>query len=197
MKNKKAQIAATITWVIASLIIVFILAIYLSAVYFMGLKKTVYGEDERVGIANNLQDHLLLQQKFLLFLNSPVEFDNEEFLVKNLIISEPETGEEKFEKFQELVEKFMDENIMEEDYPVDVVRGRPKRAWFRLYALDEEVKQYSSHGDGIKYMDYEVYRGTSRARTYPCNPDDYRGGSILLYLINGNKKITMCVEYEI
>jgi len=187
MKNKKAQIATTLAWVVATLVIVFIMTIYLFVVGFMGGKKAFYGEGVEVEIVDSAgtRDHYVLQQDFFAFLNSLVVIDQEEILVRQLIISEPELEKEKFEKFRELSRKFLEENT------------KKGISWIRIYNLDEEISRYSTgkyknYGSSLDFLMSPDYPYANSYDDDYCDSEDKN--SLLFSVVIPNKKIVMCVK---
>ncbi len=84
MKNKKAQIPTTITWVVAIIVIMLIMAIYLLVVGFMGGKKVFTGESMEVEVVEGGDSNLALNQNLFAVLNSLVE--DEDKLLKDLVL---------------------------------------------------------------------------------------------------------------
>jgi len=93
MRNKRADISTTIAWVVASLVIVFILAIYFFVGWSMGSKKAFLGEGVHVEIEDGLirgnkgiDNHAALQD-LLSFFGKIVYFENKEQRVLDTILS--------------------------------------------------------------------------------------------------------------
>lgn len=83
IKNKKAQIGPTLTWIVAAFIIFFILIIFLAAALFLSLKK-----DEIKVIKKNENKIDLVSAKTLMFvMNLPAEFKGEQIEVRELIVN--------------------------------------------------------------------------------------------------------------
>tara|TARA_Y100000310_G_scaffold138173_1_gene137064 strand:- start:648 stop:1298 length:651 start_codon:yes stop_codon:yes gene_type:complete len=79
--NKKAATGATITWVVALIIIAFILFIFILATLVITKdKKTIRVSKE----VEYLQDDTVLTEKLIFYLNFPAGFDREELLIDKI-----------------------------------------------------------------------------------------------------------------
>ena len=170
--NKKAW-ESTIVWIAGFFIIVFLLGIYLFIVAGIAGEK-FFSEGSTVKTSSSSYNDRGLLESFLSFVN-----ENGGLVNQNPV------------RFQELANKFLDENVMKETYSIDVEKGKVKRAWIRIYGVDEIVKQYSYEDN---YRQYELTRGTEKVNTFPCDPENYMND--IFVVIEGSKKIALCLEYQ-
>lgn len=70
IKNKKAAIGATITWVVATLIIIFLIFIFIGVI---GIKKVAGDKTPEVKIDSLGKNNLFLAESFYGFLNKQVD----------------------------------------------------------------------------------------------------------------------------
>ena len=83
---KKAQISTTLTWFVATVIVFFIMVIFLSSTLVVSsLKKVTTGKDQ-ISIENHVVD-LNSQQTLITFLETPVVFNGQKMTVRDLIIN--------------------------------------------------------------------------------------------------------------
>ena len=170
--DKKAW-ESTVVWIAAFFIIAFLIGIYLFIVAGMASEK-FFSEGSVVKISSSSYNDKGLLESFLSFAN-----ENSEWVNKNPV------------KFQELANEFLDKNVMKETSPVDAEKGEVKRAWVRIYDFNEDIKQYSYKD---KYRQYELTRGTEEANTFPCDPENYIND--IFVIVEGDKKIALCAEYQ-
>ena len=172
-KMNKKGFENMISWILAIFIIVFVLAIYLFFVAALSSEKFL-GDDLEIKVVSSSYNDIGLLESFLSFVD-----ENGMLFNKNPV------------EFQKAANDFLNENVMKEDYPVGVAKGEVKRAWIRVYDFEEKIEQYSVDD---AYRQYELTRGTSKANTFPCDPDDVKNDVFLV--VSGGNKIVLCVEYE-
>jgi hypothetical protein len=125
------------------------------------------------------------------FLNTPVNFNGKIILVKDLISGNPENEREKFLKFKELAEDFMDKNIISEKKVYETYQDT-KQAWIRIYEINENPEQSYKN----KYSDFSVRRGTKYSGLIPfegCDPNSLQ--SFSFNLMTEGRKVSLCTEY--
>ncbi len=200
MKNKKAWADSLIVWVVASLLIAFILFVYFIILAAMDTEKRYiggYGEVEvKTGGFANEQATL---ESLFAFLNSETEIvinnKREKLLVKDLIFGEPkdEGGKEKFDKFKELAEQFMDENVMKKD------EDKYKYSCLEILDFNNRGSESGWNIDSLydKYQAYLVYRGRDfdfiRTNARPCRDSNSESYFTSVYVLE-NKKVELCIE---
>ncbi|HUS50688.1 MAG TPA: hypothetical protein VMZ91_11015 [Candidatus Paceibacterota bacterium] len=203
--NKKAQIGATLTWIVAFLIIFFIMILFISTTIIISAKKTsilsLSFSQKETTITSHITGDFAVQRNLISFLNKPIKFEGKDIFIKDLIADKELNDENKarFEKFVEEASKFIDEN-----FPLD--KETPyRKTWLRVYRSEEEISQYTYtlKRDNLDYDDYEVYKGSSSRSDNPCNPTGIKKSvisdvnSMSSYVfIDNNKKIAICVEYK-
>lgn len=115
MVNKKSQIAATLNWFIAFIIIFFIILLFISASIIIAGKKempTIGVGGDTIGVVKYGFEDLEAQRSLISFLETPIKIDDKKMKIKNLILIsldpyiEDETGIY-FERF-----KLWDKSIM-------------------------------------------------------------------------------------
>ncbi|MFW5846810.1 MAG: hypothetical protein ACOCUU_01500 [Nanoarchaeota archaeon] len=126
--NKKSQVGSTLTWLPATMLIFFIMLLYiLGTGMLVGDEKSkdiplVPGESKFNELSiSELSFEVYLQRQLISFLNSPVVFEGEQMQVKDLIYENfPKRGdddnrekiiEKKYEKFKELALKFQQDSL--------------------------------------------------------------------------------------
>lgn len=77
--NKKAQIGATLTWIIATVIIVFLIFIFIGII---GIKKISGDKTSEAGVSSLGKNDLFLTESFFVFLNKKL---NSGKTIKDLI----------------------------------------------------------------------------------------------------------------
>lgn len=181
MRNKKASISATLTWMVATFIILFILILFLVAVtlldnYRKGGIKVSEEPTKRIHLG------LIEIENFLGFLNTPIE--NKETIYE--LISKADIDEGKKERkdiFEREAKKFMQENLPMGGY-FDLSRDR---IWIRVYNSNVEIEQM-----GYKYI-YGLHEGYT-SNGY-CDP--YKSNAVLINIfVAPNKKIVICTNIE-
>ena len=81
---KKAQIGATLSWFVATLIIFFIIVLFLSASIIFSSKKIVSGGD-KINLEKKANE-LTSFEVLLGFLDKKIIFDNEKTNIKNILV---------------------------------------------------------------------------------------------------------------
>lgn len=103
--NKKAEIGSTLTWIVATIIILFIIIIYVVMVLWIAKPNNVYellqNERKDLGFA--------FMKKFSVFLNNPL--DNGQTIYDYVILAEKDKITDEMEdKFKKDVKNFFDLN---------------------------------------------------------------------------------------
>ena len=181
MMNKKAEsVGTTITWLVATPIIVVILVIFvIFSLFLFGAEKG--GIDVRKhGV---IADEMILTEKITTFLETPVE----DRKVKDLIEGTPRENPDDFNKFSELTNEFINENFGRDYYD---------SAWVRVYDLEEQTN--SQNYKILELKTQYIYGGE-------CDPRVAEERLYLKYDIPKvlffefplkNKKIAICAKYK-
>lgn len=85
MRNKKGQLGATLTWFGAFFVILFIMILFLIAVFWLSEKKDFFAPNE-ISIAGEKVKNLDVQRRGIEFLDSSLIYEGKEISVKDLII---------------------------------------------------------------------------------------------------------------
>lgn len=179
--NTKAQIGDTLTWIVATIIIFFIMVIYLAGV--AGIVKRVEISSGEISFAT--QDKAV---SLTSFLNSKIDGES----VYELVSKAEADNKQKADKFKEAGKKFLDEN-----YPIDSFAPKLKY-WLRLYEINEPISKYPDKNpetivrELFTYDDYQIFGGvSSMLDSSNCDPEK---GVISYIWIYPDKKIVLCVE---
>ena len=175
IKNKRGAVGSTLTWIAATFIIFFILAIYFVFLTIIYETKNIAGEDISISYAKTDTSNV----KFLLnFLKSDAE--NGESVYDYLSTANIKDAEKiKFfsEKGKALLWKIFPEGT----------DNNPKyNSWMRLYYLNETEEQYPS-GLSEKYT-FDVAQFARRSSEY-CIPKE---NNLIVIPIAPDKKIALC-----
>ncbi|MDP2925533.1 MAG: hypothetical protein Q8N99_04120 [Nanoarchaeota archaeon] len=84
-KTKKSQIGSTLTWVVAFLLISFIMVIFLASVVVSSGKKNYFSQNSNIE-TNDYNSKLKSQNELINLLNSRIIFFNKEDKIKNILI---------------------------------------------------------------------------------------------------------------
>jgi len=183
MKNKKAQEAATLTWIVATILIFLIMFIYIVIVgLWAAQQKLTLSQPKITKEKIQQKSDLILTQNFLSFLNSPVEIKGETTKVRELIKDNLDANKNKYEKFKEEAEGFLNK------IPIGLgINKKYARGWIRIYDKDEKIQQYPI---GKYAGDYESIK--FEGPLY-CNPLNEKSITLDIF-IQSNKKIALCLE---
>ena len=179
-RNKKGAIGATLTWIVAIFIILFILIVFLVLVAALGFfKGGIEIKSEDLG-----ENKLILTQNLFRFLNSPVGNDG---TVYDLISKADavEGQEERKEIFEQEAEKFL-----QESFPVGYKDYW--RVWVRVYKADEEIGQYYISSISSDYEVSNFFRGESGGIS--CEPDRTNTFFVSIF-VAPDKKLAICANH--
>lgn len=178
IRNKKASVSATLTWIVATFIILFILILYLVAVSILDYTKGGI----KISREAKTNTDLVLIENFLGFLNTPVE--NDETIYELISKADvPEGKKERADIFEREAKKFIEENLAIGGF-FDLSRDR---VWIRVYNSNEEIKQ-----EGFNWI-YGLHEGYT-SNGY-CDP--YMANAVLINIfVTPNKKIVICTNIE-
>lgn len=186
MMTKKAQIGTTITWMVAFIIIFFIMALFIILSGALSAKKFSLLERNKISIKDEVK-RASIEQDFEFFLNSLVEFNGEEIPIRHLIVEDLYLKPEKFEKFKGLCSEFLESGKFSGNI------------WIRIYdSSDVALKTSLIAGKENKLREnkYEKYSSYKRGVFQSnCNP---LGSGVFYseFLIPENKKIGVCFDYK-
>lgn len=180
-RNKKAQISDTLTWIIATLIIFFIMFFFVAIVSLWAAKEKITLSKLSVE-KEKIQPHsdFILTGNLIYFLSSHVENGEDIYDVISRIDAD-DGQKERVKIFKREAEKFLEENL-----PVD--NKHYSRTWFRIYKSNEEIEQ-----NYISKFGYEVYKifKSGKGGIY-CDPEEEKGTVFSTILIAPDKKIAVC-----
>ena len=179
----KSQISTTMVWMVAVIILSFILIIYLFYVGTMGGLK-VLTQNNKVEWQGNIKGNMVLYNDFYYFLMNKVDFNNKNVTIKQLVKLNDDNA---LKLFKDFAGKFAENEI--EIYKNDNGFFKIEKYWIRIYDINEKIEQ-DYHG---KYSSYEI--GDSwLLRFNKCNPYDDDSD---LIRVNVDEKllIVFCVKY--
>lgn len=185
--GKRALEDSLATWIIATLAVFFVVFIYISIIYVMGGVKVAIGTSKDAVYSG--KGDIALAEAFISFLNSPLDYNGQKILIKDLINGSV-SDENKLLKFKELAENFMDKNVMLREASYQDTR----RAWIRIYNSNEAISQSFNN----QYSRYAVNRGqgySSVGFTSVASKNCDASSGFLFYLILNDKKAAICSEY--
>ncbi len=177
LNTRKAQIGATLTWVVAFLIIFFIMLLFVSATAFLTGKKFLFGEEGNIiGIEGGLGTQKT-QRIMMRFLNTPIGLGDEEISIHDLILSSDLDNEEASKIFNENAnEIFLDK------FPFPYADWKGVHPWWiRVYNVNDEVKSTD-----------RLAKKNFHAGTWNCNPNNFEE-NIVNTIIVGDKKVIFCI----
>ncbi|MBR9704609.1 hypothetical protein GOV12_04300 [Candidatus Pacearchaeota archaeon] len=87
-ENKKGIIGDTFVWVFATFLIVLLLILYMGIVYYMSEKKIIMGRYD-VETTGKYYGDFSLTQSFYSFLNTPVDYQDKIYYMKDLLLKSP------------------------------------------------------------------------------------------------------------
>jgi hypothetical protein len=182
--NKKAQVAKTLQWAVATIIIFFIMlffAIFSGAIFIKG------GASKDISFYFN-SNTSFVKTDFDTFLQTPITFQEKNILVKDLIVFGDLNGNEIYlEEFKRLAEIF---------YYASIEKRVSSSSWIRIYGADEFITK-DLYG---KYGEYAVdEKGKEDSNLIigligkNCDPQD-ENSFVLEYLISKDKKVVLCLD---
>ena len=110
-KSKKGQIATTLTWIVATLIVFFVMMIFILASLTLAGKKKITFEDNQIFMEGYSVGSLDLQRELDRVLRERIEFRNGNARVRDLIYVSDKLEREDLLKLKEGIEKIMDERF--------------------------------------------------------------------------------------
>lgn len=189
---RKKAFASLLVLIPAVLILSFLLFVYLVILGGLGGLK-VSTKKERMDFNSGYKNDLALLDSYYSFLESPINYNSEKILVKDLVAGTLEDDKEKFKEFKGLADDFLEKNVIEEKKTIMILsKYEMRNVWIKVYGFNEEIKQDSNN----QYSSYAVHR-VANSRYGPsslCDPKNPEN-SVFYYIIPQNKKIVMCVEY--
>ena len=181
LKNYRGQVGVTITWMVAFIVIFFIMLVFVGIVATTAAKKGV-GKNEIIIIENGF-NKLEAQRDLIRFLNSEVEFNGQKMSFKDFI-SKVDDSKDKENKFKEVAEIFMNNN-----FPVEGNNKIYYRVWMRIYSPNDKIEQYYTISGNKNYEVSSFSRGG--AGGVNCDPLE-ENAVVINFLISNNKKIVVC-----
>ncbi len=183
-RSKKAAVASTLTWIVATVIIFFIMAVYF---VFIGIMYASGESGSKISVTYDSPE-LLITRTLIGFLEMPVDFEGKTIQAYQLVADFElnDENEKRFEKFKELAQIFVDKNF---------VRGEKSAyegAGVRIYSAEEKI--FSSEYER-KYSGYSAQTKSGSALKFLCDNSPPARTSTAVY-ISGTKKVALCVEYE-
>lgn len=145
--NKKSQIGATLTWILALLIIFFVIVIFISVTLILSVTKSVsYGRDEikLIEYKSNLES----QEILFNILGSKIYFDDKESKIKD-VLKEIDMYYLDSEKKDELREKIKSQT---EDFLRDLNRCYIFRAVYGTEVIRKNTLEFSSLDSKSSYV---------------------------------------------
>ncbi len=179
--NKNGQVGVTITWMVAFIVIFFIMLVFVGMVASIAAQKGV-GKNKILVIENGF-NKLDAQRYLIMFLNSEVEFNGQKMLFKDFI-SEVDDSKDKENKFKEIAKTFIDNTFS--------IEGNNKiyyRVWMRIYSPNDQIEQYYTISGNKNYEVSSFSRGG--AGGVNCDPLE-ENAVVINFLISNNKKIVVC-----
>ena len=180
IRKRKAQIGATLTWMVAFIVIFFVMIIYANSAGILAGKKVLKLEKNEIIPPSENSGDLIAQRALMGFVSSSIEFEEMKISVEDFISSAEKDDAIKRDKFKEIEEKFLLEN-----FPLG---NEYYRAWIRIYNAGDEVSQYDDPDYNFEEKDILGGRGG-----VICNPNE-EGALKSEIKLKLNKKIVLCVN---
>lgn len=181
--NKRAQIGDTLTWILAALLVFFIMFFFIAITSLLAAKEKI--SISRISVKEEtikpISD-IIVTENFINFLNTK----SDGWRVYDLAseIGNENLKKEKVEAFKKEAGEFLDK--------LGVGLGKDKkyaRAWIRIYEKGEKIQQYPI---GKYVKDYEIIK--FEGPLY-CDPLSLNTNSAVFDIfIPENKKIVLCTE---
>jgi len=184
--NKKGQEGATLTWIVATLLIFFIMFFFVACVGLIYVRdksafQLIFGSDSRITIIDKAtKTNLILTENLIYFLNKKVE--NGESLQEAIINADVSEGKKDRKAiFEKEAKQFIYDNFQ---ITPDFFTLSRARAWVRVYNADEKVKQM---GYNWVYQAYEGYISNGY-----CDPYKKDDAVFISIFIQPNKILAIC-----
>lgn len=181
IRNKKAQEAATLTWIIATLTIFLIMFIYVLIVGIWAAQQTLTLSQPKITQEKiQAKADLTLTKNLISFLNMRIENGER---MRELILKSSKDDALRKEIFEKEAEKFLYENFEIGGF-YDLSRDR---FWIRIYDYNEEIKQM-----GYNWI-YSIHKGyITNGYCDPYMEDAY----LMSVFLKPDKKIAICANVE-
>lgn len=176
MNKKGGIIGDTFTWVVATLIITFIMLVFISAVFFLS-GKSFFSEKPRIETESQQSIYLPVVKNMESFLNAQLEFNNEKITIYDLIEKNKIEYNDASSIFNEKADKIFSSLY---PFPLDGWEGAHPW-WVRVYKIDEQPKQSS-----------RTFRKTFEAGAQSCEPFNNERSITVVHQI-GDKKLVLCI----
>jgi hypothetical protein len=175
MENKRAQIGDTMAWIVATLIVFFIMFVFIAWVSLYAVKQKISFSENSISTSQvKSNSDLLMTQKLVDFLRIPV--GNRETIKDLVVKSDSSDGkEERINLFKTEAKKFIDENMIVNNY-------NSLRVWIRVYDANVPIDQN--------------YPGDYEAKISLGCDLNIPGTVIAQIFVYPNKKIVLCENYE-
>lgn len=187
--NKKSQIASGISWIIAFIIIVFIMAIFL--VVAANIVKLKFGKSS-INIYSHASD-LSIKTQLVAFLNTEINGPEGEKTINELILNYDKSNKkgESIHIFNEEVGKSFIS-----------LKNRKQISWISVYPASNEIKE-GSEGLDTLYSSFYVSTSSFLMQGYNCKAKSNEINSLISFKpsiletvpIYPDKKIAICVAY--
>ena len=173
--KKQAQIASTMVWMFAFILILAIIVIFISLSMGIAEKNLSSGENIKLSAESVFSRN---SEKLLNFLDRKIVYNNSKIKIKELIYPGKEGYNEAVFQFKKLAKEFLDNEIAFSE-------ESKKEAYIEVYYKDNSIFP------GPKPLDYNLFR----------DPSNTKGGSSCaagldnsLILLIKNKKVIFCAE---
>ena len=185
IQSKKAQIGSTMTWVIATLVIIVIMGFLAITTTFIVIKNWSLSNLFSSSQQKQLISDPDATKKLFEFLKQP--FDGDESVYEFIRRIDENTISEEKTKYKQLADEFMNKNYPQGSNKIYI------KSFLRLYKLDEEVGQrdMSDVYDDKEYARDFWSGGTTSVRY--CDPYNHKS-LFSQILLPDNKKIALCAE---
>jgi hypothetical protein len=184
IRNKKSQIGATLTWIVALFMIVFVMAIYLTGVIAISKAKddgitraikNLFKNDKEQYIAN---DKIIFTKSLISFLNQPVG-NAKLYEVLSKVGNEDGKEDERQKIFKEKAEEFLKENFGDRGYYAQLTLLK----WTKSHDSDKETANYISKEYTAKNLDIDPSMIAEKNNNFGININIYPNKAIGLSVI--------------
>ena len=173
---KKGQIGDTLTWIVATIIIAFVLFFFLIYMSFYSVNEKV--DLTKTKTVSNV--NLIATKNLVTFLGKEVSGEK----IYDIVAKADANDKKNLEIFKSESEKFIKDNLE--------IGGEYYRSWIRVYNSREEVGQYYiSKIEGYEFSSFS--RGDKGG--VDCDPDE-KNSLVAIVFVTGDKKIVLCANRE-
>ena len=180
-KSKRSQVGVTLTWLVAFVVIFFIMLVFIGMTSILVTEKKL--NKNEIPLVETGFNKIDGQRNLIRFLNSETEFKGQKMIFKDFL-SNVEDSKDKEDKFKEIAESFIKESfslgVEDKDY---------YRVWIRIYSPNDEIGQYFAIDGNTNYEVSSFLRGGKGGIN--CDPLE-ENAVVLSILISINKKIVVC-----